>query len=161
MRAAHSLLNSPSPNRIPISSARERRGEERKERRGRGKMGRGRNVLFTPTRIWSFYSGGWQEKPRGKSGAPRSTTPLDNACLPPALTFRRPCLRGTHRPKCHSKIYSCEHWLLERREAACSQLSYPGHLLTSLQQQHSSGQKLCKTDKHHILIRPCEASAPS
>ena len=47
---------------------------------------------------------------------------LSQACLPSALTFRRPCLRGTRWPKCHSKIYSCEHWLLERREGVCNQV---------------------------------------
>lgn len=47
---------------------------------------------------------------------------LSQACLLSALTFCRPCLRGTRRPKCHFKIYSCEHWLLERREGACNQV---------------------------------------
>lgn len=41
---------------------------------------------------------------------------LSQACLLSALTFRRPCLRETRCPKCHSRIYSCERWLVEQRE---------------------------------------------
>lgn len=47
---------------------------------------------------------------------------LSQACLPSALTFRRPCLCGTRRPKCHSEIYGCEHWLVERGEGVCNQV---------------------------------------
>lgn len=47
---------------------------------------------------------------------------LSQACLPSALTFCRPCLRGTCRTKCHSKIYSCERWLVERGEGVCIQV---------------------------------------
>lgn len=50
------------------------------------------------------------------------STSLSQACLPSAVTFCRPCLRGTFRTKCHSKIYSCEHWLVERGEGVCIQV---------------------------------------
>lgn len=47
---------------------------------------------------------------------------LSQACLLSALTFCQPCLRGTCRPKCHSKIYSCEHWPVEQKEGVCNQV---------------------------------------
>lgn len=47
---------------------------------------------------------------------------LSQACLLPALTFSRPCLREARRPKCHSKIYSSEHRPVERREGGGNQV---------------------------------------
>ena len=82
------------------------------------------------------------------------TLPLSKSGLSAfSLTFRRPCLRGTRRPKCHSEIYSCERRLAEQRRGVCSQVGRGGREQMNLSIHWVSILSL-SCFKFHLLVLP-------